>query len=384
MCVFNVKLSALCGHLTYTSERCAAHPRCPNPHSKTSTRNKTCKQCQRTLQHESLYRNTFTFCDPRTPCTLAGANQRCHGWEKRRLVNNQEAQVYFLDLNNNSMTFKDPRAIPPVINNRLPKGWTRNLTPDGRMYYVDHNTKTTTFNHPGIFQVDTSTPLPKGWKMFLNPGGRSYFVDMRIEEEAKHAKAQLAWRNGEVIRKAFVEAVTQQLQEGQISKNTPFIRKTLQRLNYLLKQYDKTNSHPSPEEIHEVDERRIEFLQRVVLVLNTSFNYHPSDEEPSFEWLAQEPSSLENSMTAGIASAIETILIFPHHDRLNYIFREPQALNILLSEQSTCPLCEEDFRPAHQAVQLLPCSHIYCHCCVQKFFSGGKHVPFLSASLSCH
>lgn len=375
MCLVHVRLWAACGHLSYESERCAKYPRCKNPHSNTSTLKRLCEDCWYCQQYGRRHLDVFTFCDPRFPC--ADGACLCKGWETKRLVDNRGLRLYFVDLNTNQIYFTDPRTIPYVSTTDLPNGWTRSLTPTGRMYYVDHNTKTTTFTHPGSPMLDTTTPLPLGWEMYMNPECRAYFVNNSTHEAAKRAVPRIRWLNGDQIQQALVKKASKRIQGDRNSNGAPFIRMTLQRLNYLLHQYHKFDKQPNIIKRREIDEYRIEFLQRVIFSLNVFFDYEPSDNAATFAFPAEDSGTQEYMIfTNGIVTTIELLLFFPKHDRLNYIFREPQALTILPEEQSTCPLCEENYGPEHQAVQLLPCGHTLCHCCLQAWFHKQNTCPF--------
>jgi uncharacterized protein YbdZ (MbtH family) len=81
---------------------------------------------------------------------------------------------------------------------KLPSGWEKRCTPDGRTYYVDHNTETTTWVNPNkspcgserrvniVGRACTASweepspklgKLPAGWELRLSPTARIYFVD---------------------------------------------------------------------------------------------------------------------------------------------------------------------------------------------------------------
>jgi len=64
----------------------------------------------------------------------------------------------------------------------LPPHWEQRITPEGRIYFVDHENRTTTWLDPRLNpsrnQNDALlTPLPSGWEMRRNNKGRIYYVD---------------------------------------------------------------------------------------------------------------------------------------------------------------------------------------------------------------
>jgi E3 ubiquitin-protein ligase NEDD4 len=79
------------------------------------------------------------------------------GWEMRYTP---EGRPYFVDHNNRTTTWIDPRARgstgtapqAPAQSNLgpLPAGWEMRLTATARVYFVDHNTKTTTWDDPRL------------------------------------------------------------------------------------------------------------------------------------------------------------------------------------------------------------------------------------------
>ncbi|KUJ13978.1 uncharacterized protein LY89DRAFT_651067 [Mollisia scopiformis] len=130
-------------------------------------------------------------------------------WEERRDV---EGRIYYINHATRSTSWG--RSTPPNVVetiessaetssqsalDRLPDGWERRETPNGRTYFIDHNRRTTTWVDPrtpsagsesededgdelGIAEVVSGTllagPLPAGWE--IRPSrfeGIFYFVD---------------------------------------------------------------------------------------------------------------------------------------------------------------------------------------------------------------
>uniref|UniRef100_A0A8C7YP88 E3 ubiquitin-protein ligase n=1 Tax=Oryzias sinensis TaxID=183150 RepID=A0A8C7YP88_9TELE len=80
------------------------------------------------------------------------------GWEMRIAPN---GRPFFIDHNNRSTTWEDPRLKYPVhMRNKnsmepgelgpLPPGWEERVHTDGRTFYIDHNTKTTQWEDPRL------------------------------------------------------------------------------------------------------------------------------------------------------------------------------------------------------------------------------------------
>lgn len=70
----------------------------------------------------------------------------------------QQGQVYFYHIPTGVSTWHDPRIprdfdaqnISPESLGPLPPGWEQRRTTSGRVYYVDHNNRTTQFTDPRL------------------------------------------------------------------------------------------------------------------------------------------------------------------------------------------------------------------------------------------
>ena len=101
------------------------------------------------------------------------------GWEKRL---SPEGRLYYVNHNERTTTWDFPQEDPRIESIPLPSGWEMRATPDDRVYFVDHNTRTTTFQDPRkvaraeIFKRKFG-PLPRGWERCIAKGGAVYFAD---------------------------------------------------------------------------------------------------------------------------------------------------------------------------------------------------------------
>jgi len=115
-----------------------------------------------------------------TGATTAGTGELPAGWEQRHTP---EGRAYFVDHNNRTTSWVDPRRQHYIrmyghnagsTNNStiqqqpvsqlgpLPSGWEMRLTNTARVYFVDHNTKTTTWDDPRLpSSLDQNVPQYK-------------------------------------------------------------------------------------------------------------------------------------------------------------------------------------------------------------------------------
>ena len=63
------------------------------------------------------------------------------GWEEAW---DEEGRPFFIDHNNETTTYDDPRAAPQS----LPEGWEEATDDAGNQYSINHNTETTTYDDP--------------------------------------------------------------------------------------------------------------------------------------------------------------------------------------------------------------------------------------------
>nr|VZI07175.1 unnamed protein product [Spirometra erinaceieuropaei] len=68
------------------------------------------------------------------------------GWERR--LDPQTNRVYFVNHNNHTSQWEDPRERGMNETRPLPPGWEKRYTAAGQRYFIDHNNKTTTFIDP--------------------------------------------------------------------------------------------------------------------------------------------------------------------------------------------------------------------------------------------
>jgi E3 ubiquitin-protein ligase NEDD4 len=136
---------------------------------------------------------------PLSPSTPAN-DDLPDGWERRFAP---DGRPYYVDHRTRTTTWNHP--LPPPVAPRpqpspihstgdsipLPQGWEERSTSDGRPYFVDHNNRTTTWNDPrlavpnvvpAVSNSNTQTALslgalPSGWEMRMTSSGRIYFVD---------------------------------------------------------------------------------------------------------------------------------------------------------------------------------------------------------------
>ncbi|KAI4185457.1 MAG: hypothetical protein L6R41_004126 [Letrouitia leprolyta] len=89
------------------------------------------------------------------------------GWEQR-LDENQNP--YYVDHNTRSTTWVRPDPSNKDTFRRLPSGWERRYTEDGRrrLYYVNHNDKTTSWNFPEHLLKDSNEATGTSTSMSLN------------------------------------------------------------------------------------------------------------------------------------------------------------------------------------------------------------------------
>jgi len=100
-------------------------------------------------------------------------------------INNLNMVQSFQRFNENMrpvVTSQDQNQLVQNVNNGLPPGWEQRITPEGRVYFVDHENRTTTWNDPRLNpnrnqNAAYNKPLPSGWEMRRNEKGRIYFVD---------------------------------------------------------------------------------------------------------------------------------------------------------------------------------------------------------------
>ena len=114
------------------------------------------------------------------------------GWEKR---STPEGKPYYVNHNERTTTWALPQEDPNIEPVPLPSGWEISTTQDDRAYFVDHNTRTTTFQDPkkaaemaqhanvnhhanaDRYANLRLGPLPKGWEKLVSTGGAVYFAD---------------------------------------------------------------------------------------------------------------------------------------------------------------------------------------------------------------
>ncbi|CAH1779730.1 unnamed protein product [Owenia fusiformis] len=93
------------------------------------------------------------------------------GWEKRVDAN---GRVYFVNHQNRTTQWEDPRTQGIMQEDPLPEGWEMRYTGEGVRYFVDHNTRTTTFQDPrggsgkgpvGAFGVPIQYERSFRWKL---------------------------------------------------------------------------------------------------------------------------------------------------------------------------------------------------------------------------
>lgn len=100
-------------------------------------------------------------------------------------INNLNMVQSFQRFNENMrpvVTSQDQNQLVQNVNNGLPPGWEQRITTEGRVYFVDHENRTTTWNDPRLNpnrnqNAAYNKPLPSGWEMRRNEKGRIYFVD---------------------------------------------------------------------------------------------------------------------------------------------------------------------------------------------------------------
>lgn len=63
------------------------------------------------------------------------------------------------------------------INQRLRRGCTAHLDPQGRLYYMNHETRTSSWLPPVDSWSATCTGLPYGWEAAVDKDGRTYFIN---------------------------------------------------------------------------------------------------------------------------------------------------------------------------------------------------------------
>eukprot|EP00058_Branchiostoma_floridae_P009741 XP_002595229.1 hypothetical protein BRAFLDRAFT_241197 [Branchiostoma floridae] len=73
------------------------------------------------------------------------------GWE---MAHTASGQRYYLNHNNQTTTWEDPRNVGTGLNNinniPLPEGWEQATTPEGEIYFINHRTQTTTWLDPRL------------------------------------------------------------------------------------------------------------------------------------------------------------------------------------------------------------------------------------------
>ncbi|KAJ1964370.1 hypothetical protein H4R35_007150, partial [Dimargaris xerosporica] len=116
---------------------------------------------------------------PAAPGAEARLGSLPSGWEQRYT---QEGRPYFVNHNNRTTSWVDPRTTPtapgpaapsrasnPILANHttsqlgpLPSGWEMRITSAGKLYFVDHNTKTTSWDDPRLpSTLDQNVPQYK-------------------------------------------------------------------------------------------------------------------------------------------------------------------------------------------------------------------------------
>jgi len=211
-------------------------------------------------------------------------------------------------------------------------------------------------------------------------GGQLFEINGR--DVRPSSQAELSWHIGEAYTRQGWEYAAEILQEGLGLKWTPLIRKSLQRLNFLMHEHNRedqlTRSDP--------DGWRMSVLQRVVNGLNSYFEYDYDIHSDVLEF--------HRLPGAGMEDMLELIIFNPKNDHLNYVFQEPQAIVVLQppqstplrnvearsekdegGEETTCPVCFQEYGSECNAVQLLPCAHVLCAGCLDAWFKNNNTCP---------
>lgn len=83
--------------------------------------------------------------------------------------------MYFYHVPTGSSTWHDPRIprdataeLNPEVLGPLPPGWEVRHTPSGRLYYVDHNNRTTQFTDPRLNTTVISNFIKLVFTLILN------------------------------------------------------------------------------------------------------------------------------------------------------------------------------------------------------------------------
>lgn len=63
------------------------------------------------------------------------------------------------------------------LNQRLRKGYSAHLTPDGRLYYMNHETKMSSWLPPIESWDSGGSSLPYGWEAAIDKEGKTYFIN---------------------------------------------------------------------------------------------------------------------------------------------------------------------------------------------------------------
>ncbi|XP_054722782.1 FERM and PDZ domain-containing protein 4-like [Uloborus diversus] len=63
------------------------------------------------------------------------------------------------------------------LNQRLRKGWTAHLSPEGRIYYMNHETRISSWLPPVESWDSGGSQLPFGWEEALDKDGKTYYIN---------------------------------------------------------------------------------------------------------------------------------------------------------------------------------------------------------------
>lgn len=81
------------------------------------------------------------------------------------------ADSYQNNLYNMQQPIQDMRDVP------MPPGWTSEKTPTGQVYYINHNNQTTTWDDPRRAHIIQTVPLPAGWEECKSANGEPYYIN---------------------------------------------------------------------------------------------------------------------------------------------------------------------------------------------------------------
>lgn len=127
------------------------------------------------------------------------AQQHPQAQLQQQMHSSQKVLNKFHNINNHVKTFSLPVDMGPVVPHGtenyqsnlyhmqqpiqdmkdvpMPPGWTSEKTPTGQIYFINHNNQTTTWDDPRRAYIIQTIPLPAGWEECKSVNGEAYYIN---------------------------------------------------------------------------------------------------------------------------------------------------------------------------------------------------------------